>query len=108
MRLPINISSNQTLLWGLLHGVNDFVAGYMLANFAFSHSYSDSLTMLVVYAVIGFGGQLPVGFWLDKQKQIKPFAIVSVLLLVLSTAVYFVDPYLAIIITGAAGAGIHV
>ena len=99
---------NQPLLWGLLHGVNDFVAGYMLANFAFNHNYSDSFTMLVVYAILGFGGQLPVGFLLDKQKQVKPFAIVSILLLLFSTAFYFIDPSVAIILTGFAGAGIHV
>lgn len=108
MRSVFNTSSNQPLLWGLLHGLNDFVAGYMLANFAFSNNYDDSLTLLVVYAVIGFGGQLPVGIWLDKQKQIKPFAVVSVVLLVLSTLFYFVDPVTGIIITGFAGAGIHV
>ena len=100
--------SNQPLLWGLLHGVNDFVAGYMLANFAFNHNYSDSFTMLVVYAILGFGGQLPVGFLFDKQKQVKPFASISILLLLFSTAFYFIDPSVAIILTGFAGAGIHV
>lgn len=108
MRSANNTLSNQPLLWGLLHGLNDFVAGYMLANFAFTHNYNDSITMFVVYAVIGFGGQLPVGIWVDKQKQLKPFALVSVLLLVLSTLFYFVDPRTGIILTGFAGAGIHV
>ena len=108
MHSSINRSIQQPLLWGLLHGVNDFVAGYMLANFAFNHSNSDSFTMLVVYAILGFGGQLPVGFLLDKQKHIKPFAIVSICLLLFSTAFYFIDPYVAIILTGFAGAGIHV
>lgn len=108
MNTSITRSIHQPLLWGLLHGVNDFVAGYMLANFAFTNSYSDSITMLVVYAMLGFGGQLPLGFLLDKQKQIKPFAIISISLLLLSSAFYFIDPYTAIIITGIAGAGIHV
>ncbi|HEY8690716.1 MAG TPA: MFS transporter [Chitinophagaceae bacterium] len=108
MQTSINRSLNQPLLWGLLHGVNDFVAGYMLANFAFNHNYSDSFTMLVVYAILGFGGQLPVGFLLDKQKQVKPFAIISISILLFSTAFYFIDPYIAIILTGFAGGGIHV
>ena len=104
----IKLKYHQPLLWGLLHGVNDFIAGYMLANFTLSHNYSDSFTMIVLYAIIGFGGQLPVGFLLDKQRQIKPFAVVSISILFLSTASYFIDPVIAIILTGFAGAGIHV
>lgn len=98
----------QPLLWGLLHGLNDFAAGYMLANFAFHHQYGESFTLLVIYAILGFGGQLPVAFLLDKQKQLKPFAVISVSLLILSTAMYSIDPFIAIIVTGLAGAGIHV
>ena len=101
-------SIHQPLMWGLLHGVNDFVAGFMLANFTLNNSSSDSLTMLVIYAVIGFGGQLPVGFLLDKQKQIKPFAITSIFLLLLSAVIYFIDSSVAIILTGVASAVVHV
>ena len=101
-------TSNQPLLWGLLHGLNDFVAGYMLANFTYTHQYKDAVTALIIYAIIGFGGQLPVGFWLDKQKQIKPFASVSIVFLLLAIAFYFIDTFVAIIITAIAGAGIHV
>jgi FSR family fosmidomycin resistance protein-like MFS transporter len=101
-------NSDQPLLWGILHGLNDFVAGYMLARYATHHNYADSFTILVIYAILGFGGQLPVGLLLDRQKQLKPFAIVSIALLIISTAMYFADPFTAIIITGFAGAGIHV
>lgn len=100
--------NHQPLLWGLLHGANDFVAGYMLANYTYSHSYKDGITMVVIYAILGFGGQLPAGFWLDKQKQIKPFAIVSTSFLLSAIVFYFIDPYIAIVLTGIAGAGIHV
>ena len=108
MRLLIKKSIHLPILWGSLHGINDFVAGYMLANFTFAHNSSESFTMLVVYAIIGFGGQLPVGFMLDKQKQIKPFAVASISLLLLSCFIYFIDPTVAIIVTGFASAGIHV
>jgi FSR family fosmidomycin resistance protein-like MFS transporter len=108
MQSSINNFKHQPLLWGLLHGLNDFVAGYMLANFTYKHQYKDAVTMLVIYAIIGFGGQLPVGFWLDKQKQIKPFATFSILILLLAIGCYFLDPFIAIILSGVAGAGIHV
>ena len=76
--LSINKKLSQPLLWGLLHGLNDFAAGYMLANFAIHHNYTDSFSMLVVYAILGFGGQLPVGMLMDRQKLIRPFAVVSI------------------------------
>ena len=101
-------TSNQPILWGILHGFNDFVAGYMLANFTYTHQYKDAISVLVIYAIIGFGGQLPIGFWLDKQKQIKSFASVSIIFLLFAIAFYFIDPFVAIIITAIAGAGIHV
>ncbi len=98
----------QPLLWGILHGLNDFVAGYMLSNYAWKNDGSDSFSMLVIYAILGFGLQLPAGMLLDRMKQVKPFAVVSICLLVFSTVMYFSDPVVAIIITGFAGAGIHV
>lgn len=100
--------TDQPLLWGLLHGMNDLAAGYMLANFSFHHDHSESFTMLVIYAIIGFGGQLPVGLLLDKLKEVRPFAVISISLLILSVVLYSVDPFVAIIVTGFAGAGIHV
>ena len=98
----------QPVLWGLMHGLNDFVAGYMLANFTYAHHYSEAVTMLVVYSVIGFGGQLPVGFALDRIKRIQPFAVTSIILLLFAAGFYFIDPATAIVIAGFAGAGIHV
>ena len=63
----------QTVLWGLLHGLNDFAAGFMLSNYTYSHTAEKSFLFIVIYSIIGFGGQLPVGFWVDHKKQLKPF-----------------------------------
>lgn len=98
----------QPILWGLLHGLNDCIAGYMLANYAWKHSSGESLTMLVTYAILGFGGQLPVALLLDRLQQIKPFAILSVSFLLLSAVLYSFEPGMAIILTGMAGSGVHV
>jgi FSR family fosmidomycin resistance protein-like MFS transporter len=98
----------QPLLWGLLHGLNDFAAGFMLANYTYHHSYSSSFLLIVIYSIIGFGGQLPVGFWVDHKKQLRPFAVASLILLPASMLLFFVNAEAAIIFSGIASAFVHV
>ncbi len=98
----------QPLLWGLLHGLNDFTAGFMLAHYTYTSDYSKSFILIVVYAIIGFGGQLPVGFWVDYKKQLQPFAAASIILLPLAIFTYFISPEAGIVISGIASAFVHV
>ncbi len=98
----------QPFLWGILHCLNDFIAGFMLANYTYHHSYSDSFLFIVIYSVLAFGGQLPVGFWMDAQKKIKPFVQATVVLLPLSIIVFLIDPAMGIICSGIASALVHV
>jgi MFS transporter, FSR family, fosmidomycin resistance protein len=98
----------QPLLWGILHGLNDFVAGFMLANYTYTHPSSQAVLYIVIYSIIGFGGQLPIGFWLDAKKQIKPFAHASFLLLPLSIVAFFINAEAGIICSGIASAFVHV
>ncbi|MEP7319302.1 MAG: hypothetical protein ABI921_11190 [Panacibacter sp.] len=96
------------LYWGILHGVNDWVAGYLLAHYAFAATPQQSFPALIIYSILAFGGQLPVGLWLDGKRDLKSFGIASIYLLLLSMLVSFIDPFTAIIIAGIASAGIHV
>jgi MFS transporter, FSR family, fosmidomycin resistance protein len=100
--------NSQPLLWGILHGLNDFTAGFMLANYTFNDSSSNTILYLVIYSIIGFGGQLPVGFWLDNKRQIKSFAQASLLLLPLSIIAFFINAEVGIIFSGIASAFVHV
>lgn len=100
--------NNQPLLWGLLHGVNDLVAGFILAHYTLQQDYSNSFLYITIYAIIGFGGQLPVGFWLDSSKQIKPFANASLILLPIAALTAFISLPAAIIISGISSAFVHV
>lgn len=100
LRLPI--------LWGLLHGINDWVAGFMLATFTLYHNQKEGMLMLIVYAIIGFGGQLPVGMWLDATRSFKMFSKAALLLLLLSPAAWFINPYAGIIVAGFSSAFVHV
>jgi MFS transporter, FSR family, fosmidomycin resistance protein len=100
--------STHPILWGVYHGLNDFVAGFMLANFTYNSSSSSSILFVVLYSIVGFGGQLPLGFWLDAKKQLKPFANASLMLLPLSISCFLINKELGIIISGIASAFIHV
>ncbi|MBP6432593.1 MAG: hypothetical protein KA319_12575 [Ferruginibacter sp.] len=98
----------QPILWGILHGLNDFVAGFMLANYTYNNPSSQAVLYIVIYSIIGFGGQLPIGFWVDAKKQIKPFAQASLLLLPLSIVAFFINAEAGIICSGIASAFVHV
>ncbi len=100
MRLPV--------LWGLLHGINDWVAGYMLASFAIRNDSKDAMLMLIVYAIIGFGGQLPVGMWLDSSRSFKSFSKASLILLLVSLVTWCINPYAGIVVAGFSSAFVHV
>ena len=107
----MNLSHNRSLqpvYWGLLHGINDLAAGFLLAGYTLSHGYSDSFLFISIYAILGFGGQLPVGFWLDSRKNISFFAIIALTLLPLSILCFFVSPEAAILCAGLASACVHV
>ena len=104
----LSANNYQPVLWGLLHGLNDFAAGFMLANYTFTHNYAQSFLLIVVYSIIGFGGQLPAGLWVDYKKQLKPFAFISIISLLIALLTYFIDGYTAIILSGIASAFVHV
>ena len=101
-------NNKQPLLWGILHFLNDLTAGFMLAKYTFDHPQEQSLLFIVVYSIIGFGGQLPVGFWMDHLRLIKPFATASVIFLPLAIIIFYINPETGIIFSGLASAFIHV
>lgn len=98
----------QPLYWGLLHGVNDLAAGFLLAAYTLTHADQQSFLLASIYAVIGFGGQLPVGFWLDRTRNINLSAKCSLFFLPLAAGLYFISPEAAIIAAGLASAFVHV
>ena len=104
MKKQLSIS----LHWGLLHGINDWIAGYLLMHYSFTNPGKESFIALVIYVILAFCGQLPLGIIVDKLKKIKIFGQLSILLLIIATtlSIQFVFP--AIIIAGIASAGIHV
>jgi len=98
----------QPVYWGLLHGVNDLTAGFLLAAYTLNHGYNESFLFISIYAILGFGGQLPVGFWLDKKKDINSFAKIAVFLLLLTILCSFISVKMSIVCSGLASAFVHV
>jgi len=92
----------------LLHGINDWVAGYMLATFTLNNEPKQAMFMLIVYAILGFGGQLLVGMWLNSSRSFKTSSQASLLLLVLSSLAWFINPYAGIVVAGLSSAFVHV
>ena len=104
MKKQLSISLN----WGLLHGINDWIAGYLLMHYSLTNPGNDSFIALILYVIFAFGGQLPLGILVDKLKKLKIFGQVSILLLILATILSTQFIFLAILIAGVASAGIHV
>ena len=97
-----------SLHWGLLHGINDWIAGYLLMHYSLSNPGHESFMALVIYVILAFGGQLPLGMAVDKLKKMKTIGQVSILFLMLASILSNQFIFLAIIFAGIASAGIHV
>ena len=97
------------VLFGASHGINDFIAGYLLANLsANSTNWQLNSIAFLIYSVIAFGGQLPAGIVVDKLKKIKAFSLLSLSLMFFAVAVSTVSLLAAILLSGIASAFIHV
>ena len=99
---------SQPIFWGIMHGINDLFAGYLLARYALGAAPSSMLFWLSVYAVLGFGGQLPVGILLDRSKRIQGFALAGLALLAIAVFLSVWSIAGAIVVAGLASAFVHV
>jgi len=99
---------NIPLAWGLLHGINDWISGYIITVYSLHHSIEQSSLALIIYTILGFGGQLPAGMWLDKHKSLNLFIKLSIGLLVSAICSFWIDNWAAIILAGFSSAFIHI
>jgi len=97
------------IVFGLAHGINDFIAGYLLAaHTASGASIEKNTFVFLMYGIIAFGGQLFTGLVVDKTRQLKKAALLSVLLMLCAVGVFNSNLTIAILISGLASAIIHV
>jgi MFS family permease len=90
------------------HGVNDFLAGWLLGGEMPAASAWDRLPWLVIYAALAFAGQLPVAWVMDRSSRHERWLGAALALMVLAVAATQISPGLAVIISGVASAFCHV
>lgn len=84
------------------------MAGYMLAHHSYTAPAGSATLLLIVYAIVAFGGQLPLGFWVDRLRRLQPFAHSSMILLPVALLVYPLQPAVGIVLSAIASALVHV
>ena len=97
------------LMLGLAHGLNDCIAGYILGS---AGEGTGSVViigaLLLVYNVIAFGGQWPVGVLLDKSPRVKMVSIMSLAAALIALVIFRSSLPVAVILAGIASAFFHV
>lgn len=90
------------------HGVNDFLAGWMLGGQMPQASVWDRLPWLVIYAALAFAGQLPAAWIIDRSLQRHTWLLGSLATMIASVAAWNLSPGVAVILSGVASAFCHV
>ena len=105
----MNNKYKTAVLFGALHGVNDFIAGFLLSDLSVSSFNTQTVTVsFLLYTVIAFGGQLPAGIIVDKFKRIKIFSLLSVVFMITAILCFYINIFYAIFFSAVASAFIHV
>lgn len=90
------------------HGVNDFLAGWLLGGEMPASSAWDRLPWLVIYAALAFAGQLPAAWLMDRSTRHDRWLAGSLALMVAAVFARAISPGVAVIISGVASAFCHV
>ena len=101
--------SQRLIILACGHGLNDFVAGYMLGNLLY---YGAGLTFLsagfLIYNLLAFGGQYFVALGLQKFHNNKLFLSVACSFNIIAVYVFSFQPLVALVLAGMASAIYHV
>ncbi|MEP6672884.1 MAG: hypothetical protein ABJF10_27220 [Chthoniobacter sp.] len=90
------------------HGVNDFIAGWMLGGGMPEASAWDRLPWLAIYAALAFAGQLPVAWIMDRSRRQHTWLFGALAMMIVAVQAWNITPGLAVILSGAASAFCHV
>jgi MFS transporter, FSR family, fosmidomycin resistance protein len=97
-------------LLGLAHGLSDCAAGFMIGMLPDGGASSlwDVGSLVLLYNVLAFGGQVPAGVVVDRLGRPKLVLALSLCLVAAALLVFPGAPLLAICLAGVAGAFFHV
>jgi FSR family fosmidomycin resistance protein-like MFS transporter len=87
--------------------MNDFIAGFLI-NKNISGNFSSNFTMVAVYGIIAFGGQLPLALLIDRFFSYRTWTMLAVLLNFFAIAFSFYSLTAGIIFSAFASAIYHV
>ncbi len=97
------------LTYGVAHGVNDFIAGFMLAKLSYvSADWKMNTWAFLGYSIIAFGGQLPAGVLVDKSHNVKRYSGLSIMLMLAAVICFYANMIGGIMLSAVASAFIHV
>ena len=97
------------LFLGLVHGVNDCIAGFVLGSLLFeSIELTEVGISILIYNVLAFGGQVPFASLLKEYHQPKRWLIAGLVLIMAGLLSFGINYKLAVLCLGLASAIVHV
>lgn len=103
-----SLRTSMLALLAASHGVNDFLAGWLLGGQFPATSAWDRLPWLVIYAALAFAGQLPVAWLMDRSRRQDHWLAGSLVLMAAAVGARLISPGLAVVVSGVASALCHV
>jgi len=96
------------LALALGHGLNDFIAGFLLAKSVEAAPALWGISLFAIYSALAFGGQVPLALLIEKKKNYRAWALLAFALMGCAIALQHVSMIAAIIVSGFASALYHV
>jgi FSR family fosmidomycin resistance protein-like MFS transporter len=93
---------------GLAHGISDCSAGLILGSLTATMTIYGVGSMVLLYNILAFGAQPLAGLLTDKLQSPKMAALTGLGLMVVAVGMFFVNPFIAVILAGLASALFHV
>lgn len=90
------------------HGLNDFIAGFLLAHADGQHSVAADLSIFTLYSIIAFGGQVPLAFFIERKADYRSWALAGFVLMTWAVIMSSWNNMAAILVSGIASAIYHV
>lgn len=96
-------------LMGLMHGINDCVAGFVLGSLAASSlEVTDVGWWILIYNALAFGGQAPLALITDQWNLPKPLLVLAALCNGAGLLLFGASPLMAVVFLGVGSALVHI
>ncbi|TND09840.1 MAG: major facilitator superfamily transporter [Bacteroidetes bacterium] len=90
------------------HGLNDFIAGFLLAKSVNDVSALWNISLFTIYSAIAFGGQVPLALLIGRTGGYKAWTVAAFALMTAAVILHPFSNMAAIIVSGFASAIYHV